>query len=161
MKQITYLIAALILLITLVDIAGAQEQTILFCAQSTRSRSEVPSTAGVAYAAGECRKDCAEHSEERCKLKEHLREGWQIVTTTPREIPKEIPVGTCACVGTQYVLKKVEKSAAPTDEVRLLKKEVELLQKENEMIKKQLEQSKTEVEQMKNELEQRKKATKR
>ena len=44
----------------------------------------------------------------------------------------------CTCVGTQYVLSKVEKiSVAPKNDsnTALLEKEIELLKKENEMLK--------------------------
>ncbi|MDP2279333.1 MAG: hypothetical protein Q8K51_14035, partial [Nitrospirota bacterium] len=91
-----------------------------------------------------------------CRLDSLLSEGWLIVSSFSKETivvdwtsesgwaplmgQNIVKYYGCSCVGTQYVLRKEDKSTMANSkisgkEVDLLKKENELLKKENEMLK--------------------------
>jgi uncharacterized small protein (DUF1192 family) len=103
---------------------------------------------------------------------ELIKEGWKIVTTSPKEIIAselqthyfDYPNGTrksliygCDCVGTQYVLQKEE--IAPAPKVDTQNKEVELLKKETELLKQEIALLKQENETLKAQLKPKKKKT--
>lgn len=48
-----------------------------------------------------CNKDCGEISED---LQTHLSDGWEVVTSSPKNHP--MSSSYCTCIGTEYVLKK-------------------------------------------------------
>jgi hypothetical protein len=97
---------------------------------------------------------CGPKCDVDCGLKYLLQDQWKIDATTPKEIIEENWWGFnsneehgCTCVGTQYVLSKVEKiDVAPRNDsnTALLEKEIELLKKENELLKKENEMQKEE-----------------
>lgn len=109
------------------------DQKIIFCTDTYK----------YGWATGQ--KSCGSKCDVDCGLNNLLQDQWKIDATTPKEIIKDNWMGVysnqeygCTCVGTQYVLSKVEKiSVAPKNDsnTALLEKEIELLKKENEMLK--------------------------
>jgi len=131
--KITIVFSALLTLASLTGLVHAQEQKILFCADSIKYNEKF----GQQY----CQLTCEKYTRSACLQKE-LSDGWVIGSTSPKEVNENQPEsGICACVGTQYVLtkpppKSAEKvpSSATTNRVSLLEKEIQLLKKENRML---------------------------
>lgn len=119
----------------------ALDQKILFCYETGRYASNTPKEI--------CESACEETSH--CGgLNSLLSEGWAITSQTSKEVIAidwkserrfGIPFNQgCSCIGTQYVLRKEDKSTsanteASVKEMDLLKKENELLKKENDLLK--------------------------
>lgn len=123
------LIGVLLLITAASQGAYAAEQKILFCCDS--------------YEYGYFSKEtCKPKCDVACGLQDLLSDGWSIVSTAPKKIVKQDWFDGekfgCTCVGTQYVLSKVDaKLYVPQDNknIELLKREIELLKKENDMLK--------------------------
>lgn len=74
-------------------VAQAQEQKVIFCPDSVRGNPPLGNATSCALVNG-CKRD------EECSLLNGNR--WSIVSSTQREIPS----GTCICIGSQYVIQE-------------------------------------------------------
>ena len=119
----------------------AQEQKVLFCSESISYNKAGP----VGHLNGDlCLSVCsAEVNTKNDCLSSETDAGWQVVATSPKEVPQNIGGGKCSCVGIQYVVKKENKPAASaqmqreSEQIALLKKEIELLKRENGILAKE------------------------
>ena len=75
-----------------------------------------------------------------------IKQGWSIVTTSPKEYADKI-LGDTSCIGTQYVMQKndpvpVAKPDVPSKAEELLKQENDLLKREVALLKQEMESTK-------------------
>lgn len=130
------------------NISSAAKQKMLFNVESISYRRD---------SAYSCQRDCATKYNDP-PLEKMLNEGWRIVSSSPKEaIGEDDYVNSnfahgCTCKGTQYVLQKddpdpVTKTAVPSQNEELLKKENDLLKRENDLLKQENETLKEKLKQ--------------
>lgn len=97
------LISAVIALLSLAQIAQAQEQKILFCAESISFRIGRFKLMD----ADTCKRMCEPYSGSNCLSNETMN-GWKVSSITSKEATAYggQDGGSCSCVGTQYALRK-------------------------------------------------------
>lgn len=166
------LIAVLVLSALGASLEAYAEQKIVECGERYRFKTN--------YGTEEMTQDVCKKVCATSKIEDYLKDGWKIdsnqpTTFTPKigdslamELSKDMlknhgvnftaeMVGwiseDCVCLGTKYVLSKVEKKVEvapePDKNLELMKKEIELLKKENDMLKKDSEALKQENEALK------------
>ena len=132
--------------LSIVSIAWASEQKVIFELESTKSRGVSRHT---------CDSECTIIPKigRFPKASELLKDGWRIISSSPKEVIQvdyttvaDLTTG-CTCVGTQYVMQKDDppKSDVPSKEVELLKKETELLKQEIAVLKQENENLKAQI----------------
>jgi len=134
--------AVLLVLTLLTGLVQAQEQKVIFCAESISYRAGRLQM----MTADRCLGLCAEHSQTGC-LENMTKAGWQITSTSPKTVPEwnTQDGASCSCIGIQYALKMdaskpvvTEPLSVASTQMALLEKEIELLKKENGMLQKEV-----------------------
>jgi hypothetical protein len=75
--------------------ACSKKQEVIFEAKSISYRQ------GNSYMKSDMESECAQLSKE---LSSYLKDGWRVVTSSPKEVPVARNTGTC--VGTEYIVEK-------------------------------------------------------